>query len=173
MFGHADPYIDDRLLAGTHVPPPPLPDLAGPLPPESRPLSASDAFPGDNPPRSRPQRAGDLSFLDIDDDDDDGDGHASLVHVTHTSAAVPAASRPYVNVVCDTPRDLVRIGRYHCTRRPYVGIDVLVAQVSERRAELAFLRSTWPRGSAQPIGATPDMGRWRPTRPSSILPPLV
>ena len=53
-----------------------------------------------------------------------------------------------MNVVCDAPRDSVRIGRYHCTHRPYVGIDVLVAQVSERRAELAFLRSTWPRGSA-------------------------
>ena len=148
---------DNRPLAGPHVPPPPLPDLAGPLSPESRPLSASDAFPGDSPARSRPQQAGDSSFLDIDDDDDDGDGSAFLFDATHAPAAVPAASRPYVNVVCDAPRDLVRIGRYHCTHRPYVGIDVLVAQVSERRAELAFLRSTWPRGSAQPIGATPDM----------------
>ena len=95
--------------------------------------------------------------MDIDDDDDDGDGSAFLFDATHAPAAVPVASRPYVNVVCDAPRDLVRIGRYHCTHRPYVGIDVLVAQVSARRAELAFLRSTWPRGSAQPIGATPDM----------------
>ena len=148
---------DNRPLAGPHVPPPPLPDLAGPLSPESRPLSASDAFPGDSPARSRPQQAGDLSFLDIDDDDDDGDGSAFLVDATRAPAAVPAASRPYVNVVCDAPRDLVRIGKYHCTHRPYVGIDVLVAQVSERRAELAFLRSTWPRGSAPPIDTTPDM----------------
>ena len=149
--------VDNRPLAGPHVPPPPLPDLAGPFSPESRPLSASDAFPGDSPARSRPQQAGDLSFLDIDDDDDDGDGSAFLVDATRAPAAVPAASRPYVNVVCDAPRDLVRIGRYHCTHRPYVGIDVLMAQVSERRAELAFLRSTWPRGSAPPIDTTPDM----------------
>ena len=68
-----------------------------------------------------------------------------------------ATSRPYMDVVCDAPRDLVRVGGYHCTHRPYVGIDVLVAQISERRAELAFLRSTWPRGSTQPIGAASDM----------------
>ena len=149
--------VDNRLLAGPHVPPPPLPDLAGPSPPKSHPLSASVAFPGDSPARSRPQQAQDLSFLDIDDDDDDGDGHAFLVDATRAPAAVPAASRPYVNVVCDAPRDLVRIGKYHCTHRPYVGIDVLMAQVSERRAELAFLRSTWPRGSVPPTDTTPDM----------------
>ena len=61
-----------------------------------------------------------------------------------------------MNVVCDAPRDLVRIGRYHYTHRPYVGIGMLVAQVAERRAELAFLRSTWPRGSTQPIGAASE-----------------
>ena len=148
---------DNRPLAGPHVPPPPLPGFAGPLSPESCLLSASDAFPSDSPARSRPQQAGDSNFLDIDDDDGDNDGSAFLFHAAHAPAAVPATSRPYVNVVCDTPRDLMRIGKYHSTRRPYVGIDVLVAQISERRAELAFLRSTWPRGSARSIGATPDM----------------
>ena len=148
---------DNRLLAGPHVPPPPLPVLAGPFTPESGPPSASVAFSGDSPARSRPQQARDLRFLDIDDDDDDGDGHTFLVDATRAPAAVPAASRPYVNVVCDAPRDLVRIGKYHYTHRPYVGIDVLMAQVSERRAELAFLRSTWPRGSVSPTDTTPDM----------------
>ena len=147
---------DNRPLAGPHIPPLPLPGFADPLSPESRPFSATDALPGDSPARSRPQQAGDSSFSDIEDDDND-DGSAFLFDATHAPAAVPATSRPYVNVVCDAPRDLVRIGRYHCTHRPYVGIDVLVAQISERRAELAFLRSTWPRGSAQPIGAASDM----------------
>ena len=119
--------------------------------------TASVAFSGDSPARSRPQQARDLRFLDIDDDDDDGDGHTFLVDATRAPATVPAVSRPYVNVVCDAPRDLVRIGKYHYTHRPYVGIDVLVAQVSERRAELAFLRSTWPRGSAPLADTTPDM----------------
>ena len=34
---------------------------------------------------------------------------------------------------------------------------MLVAQIAERRAELAFLRSAWPRGSTQPTGAASDM----------------
>ena len=148
---------DNRLLSGPHVPPPPLPVLAGPFTPESGLPSASVAFSGDSPARSRPQQARDLRFLDIDDDDDDGDGHTFLVDATRAPAAVPAASRPYVNVVCDAPRDSVRIGKYHYTHRPYVGIDVLIAQVSERRAELAFLRSTWPRGSVSPTDTTPDV----------------
>ena len=38
-----------------------------------------------------------------------------------------------------------------------MGIGVLVAQIAECRAELAFLRSTWPRGSTQPVGAASDM----------------
>ena len=77
----------------------------------------------------------------------------------------PATSRPYMNVVCDAPRDLVRIGRYHYSHRPYVGIGMLVAQIANRRAELAFLRSTWPRGSTQPIGAASEMADGRPPQP--------
>ena len=34
---------------------------------------------------------------------------------------------------------------------------MLAAQIADRRAELAFLRSTWPRGSTQPIGAASEM----------------
>ena len=35
---------------------------------------------------------------------------------------------------------------------------MLAAQIAERRAKLAFLRSTWPRGSStQPIGAASEM----------------
>ena len=52
----------------------------------------------------------------------------------------------------------MRIGRYRHTHRPYVGLDMLAAQIAERRAKLAFLRSTWPRGSStQPIGAASEM----------------
>ena len=147
---------DDRPLVRPHIPLLPLPGFAGPLSPESRPFSATDAPPGVSPTRSRPQRVGDSNYSDIEDDDGD-DGSASLSDATHAPAAMLATSRPYTNVVCGAPRDLVRVGRYHYTHRPYVGIDVLVAQIAERRAELAFLRSKWPRGSTQPIGAASDM----------------
>ena len=50
----------------------------------------------------------------------------------------------------------MRLGRYHYTRRPYVGLDMLAAQIAERRAELVFLRSTWPRGSTQPAGVASE-----------------
>ena len=103
---------DNRPLVGPHIPLLPLPGFADPLSPESRSFSATDALPGDSPARSRPQQVGDSSFSDIEEDDND-DGSAFLSGVTHAPAAVPATSRPYMNVVCDAPRDLVRIGRYH------------------------------------------------------------
>ena len=59
--------------------------------------------------------------------------------------------------VCGARRDSVRIGRYHYTHRPYVGMDMLAAQIAERRAELAFLRSTWPRRLTQPTGVASEM----------------
>ena len=134
--------------------PPPLPDFAEPLSPASRTLSVTDALPGVSPTRLRPQQVGDPHFSDIDDDDD---GSAFFSDDTHAPAAVPAAPRPYVNVVCGTRRDPVRIGRYHYTHRPYVGMGMLAAQIAERRAELAFLRSTWPRASTQPTGVATEM----------------
>ena len=36
-------------------------------------------------------------------------------------------------------------------------MGMLAAQIAERRAELAFLRSTWPRGLTQRIGAASEM----------------
>ena len=51
----------------------------------------------------------------------------------------------------------MRLGTYGYTRRPYVGPGMLVAQIVGRRAELAFLRSTWPRRSSQPAGIAPEM----------------
>ena len=146
----------NRLLAGPHIPLLPLPGFADPLSPESHPFSATGALTGGSPARSRPQQVGDSSSSDIEDDDND-DGSAFLSDATRAPAAAPATSRPYLNVVCDAPRDLVRVGGYHYTHRPYVGIDMLVAQIADRRAELAFLRSTWPRGSTQPIGAASEM----------------
>ena len=41
--------------------------------------------------------------------------------------------------------------------RWYVGPGMLAAQIVGRRAELAFLRSTWPRRSSQPAGIAPEM----------------
>ena len=51
----------------------------------------------------------------------------------------------------------MRIGRYRHTHRPYVGMDMLATQIAERRAELGFLRSTWPRGLTQPTGVATEL----------------
>ena len=75
---------------------------------------------------------------------------------THAAMAVPTVHRPYTNVVCGTMRGSVRLGRYDHTRRPYVGPDMLAAQIAERRAELVFLRSMWPRGPTQPAGVASE-----------------
>ena len=75
--------------------------------------------------------------------------------VVHT--AVPAVRRPYTKVNCGRTRDSVRLGRYDHTRRPYAGPDMLVVQIEEHRAELAFLRAMWPQGPTQPAGVAPEM----------------
>jgi len=114
-----------------------LPGFVDPPSPEPRAFSATDALPDDSPDRVRLRQVGDSNLSDIEDDDND-DGSAFLSDATHAPAAVPAAPRPYLNVVCGARRDSVRIGRYHYTHRPYVGMDMLVAQIAERRAELVF-----------------------------------
>ena len=129
-------------LAVPHIPPLPLPGFADPLSPEPRMFSTTDP-----PPGGSPQPVGDSCFSDIEDDGD-GEGSAFLPDDTHASAAIPTAHRPYMSVVCSARRDSVRLGTYDYTRRPYVGPDTLAAQIVGRRAELAFLRSTWPRGPA-------------------------
>ena len=35
---------------------------------------------------------------------------------------------------------------------------MLAAQIEERHAELAFLRTAWPQGPTQPAGVAPEMG---------------
>ena len=61
-------------------------------------------------------------------------------------------------LICGGSRDFVRLGRYDHTRRPYAGPGTLAAQIEERCAELAFLRTMWPRGPTQPTGAAPETG---------------
>ena len=148
--GSATPVpTGSRPLTVPHIPPLPLPGFADPLSHEPRMFSATDLLPDGTPARLRPQPIGDSNFSDIEDDGN-GDGSAFLSDGTRASVAVPAARRPYMNVVCGAKRDSVRLGRYDHTRRPYVGPDLLAAQIAERRAELVFLRSMWPRGSTQP-----------------------
>ena len=86
-------------LAVPHIPPLPLPGFADPLSPEPRMFSATDPLPDGSPARLRPQPVGDSNFSDIEDDGND-DGSAFLSDGTHAPAAVPAAPRPYMNVVC-------------------------------------------------------------------------
>ena len=146
----------NRPLAVPHSLPPPLPGFADPLSPGPRAFSATDVLPDDSPARLRLRQVRDPNFSDIEDDND-GDGSAFLSDDTHAPAAVPAAPRPYVNVVCGARRDSVRIGRYHYTQCPYRGMGMLAVQIAERRAELAFLRSTWPRASIQPTDVATEM----------------
>ena len=137
-------------LALPHIPALPLPGFTDPLSPG--PCRSLTTGP---PSDGSPQPVGDSCFSDIEDDGD-GAGSAFLPDDTHASAVVPAARRPCVGVVCSAKRDSVRLGTYGYTRRPYVGPDMLVAQIVGRRAELAFLRSTWPRRPTQPVGIAPE-----------------
>ena len=84
--------------------------------------------------------------------EEEGLGEA-LMHTT-----VPTVRRPYTNVVCGRARGSLRLGRYDHTRRPYAGPDMLAAQIEERRAELAFLRTVWPQVPTQPAGVAPESG---------------
>ena len=59
---------------------------------------------------------------------------AASAAVDPVGAAVPATSRPYMNVSCDAPRAGVKMGRYHYIHRPYVGIRVLVANIAYSHA---------------------------------------
>ena len=135
---------DSRPLAGLGIPPLPLPGFSDSLSPEPRAFSSAGVLPDGSPARLQLSQVGGPNFSDIEDDDDHH-GPAFLSDDTRAPVVAPAAHRPYVNVVCGARRDSVRLGRYHYTHRPYVGIGMLEAQISERRAELAFLRSTWPR----------------------------
>ena len=76
-------------------------------------------------------------------------------HLRHRNGAT--ARRPYMSVVCGAKRDSVRLRKYDHTRRPYVGPGMLAARITGRRAELVFLRSTWPRGSSQPTDVASEM----------------
>ena len=84
---------------------------------------------------------------------EEGGGGETLVH-----AAAPTVRRPYLNVICGATRDSVRLGRYDHARRPYAGPGMLAAQIEERRAELAFLRTVWPQVPTQPAGVAPESG---------------
>ena len=75
---------------------------------------------------------------------------------TAVSTAVPTARRLYTNVICVTTRGSVVLGRYNHTRRPYAGPDMLAVQIEERRAELAFLRTMWPRGATRLTRVAPE-----------------
>ena len=155
--GSATPLpTDSRPLAGLRIPPFPLPGFADSLSLEPRAFSPVGVLPDGSPARLQLSQVGGPNFSDIEDDDDHN-GSAFLSDDTRVPVAAPAAHRPYVNVVCDVRRDSVRRGRYHHTPRPYVGIDMLEAQISERRAELAFLRSTWPRESTRSTGIAAEM----------------
>ena len=150
-------------MAVPHIPALPLPGFADPLSPGPRRSLTTDP-----PSDGFPQPVGDSCFSDIEDDGD-GAGSAFLPDDTHASAAAPAVRRPCLGVVCSAKRDSVRLGAYGYTRRPYVGPDMLVAQIVGRRAELAFLRSTWPRRPAQPVGIAPE--RATPTAVALADPP--
>jgi len=160
--GSATPiHAGSHPLAEPRIPALPLPGFAGPLPPEqheSRMFSTADP-----PLGGSPQLAGDSCFSDIEDDGD-GAGSAFLPDGTHDFAATPTAHRPCMSVVCSARRDSVRLGTYGYTRRPYVGPGMLVAQIAGRRAELAFLRSTWPRRPSQPADIAPER-----TTPTAVI----
>ena len=68
-------------------------------------------------------------------------------------------------------RGSVRLGRYDHTRRPYAGPDMLAAQIGERRAELAFLRTVCPQAAA----SATDIGVGADTDPSPAVtaPPVA
>ena len=61
-----------------------------------------------------------------------------------------------MSVICGETRDSVRLERYDHARRSYAGPGMLAAQIAGRRAELAFLRTVWPRRLTQPAGVAPE-----------------